>query len=178
MPAGTYRLRFTSEAVVEFEREVVVRGGPNTEVDVSLRPAPPPVVVTVPAPAPAPAPVAPVTTTGPIGQPQTLSIPDLVTKSFLEGSLKEVLVSCSANTRTTLLQMSVDQPELLYDKAEVTYYVIGGEGAVRIGGRETAVKLDSFVSVPRGVIHSLIRRGRRPLILVTQLSGEPCEQAK
>jgi mannose-6-phosphate isomerase-like protein (cupin superfamily) len=178
MPAGTYRLRFSGDAVVEFEREVVVKGGPNTDVDVSLRPAPPPVVVTVPAPAPAPAPAPLSTRTGPVGQPQTLSVTDLVTKTFLEGSRKEVLLSCSANTRTTLVQLSADQPERLYDMADVTYYVIGGEGAVRMSGRETEIKLDSFVSVPRGVGHTIIRRGRRPLIVVTQLSGEPCEQAK
>ncbi len=175
--AGTYRVRFTNDSTVEFEKEVAVRGGPNVEVDVSLRPAPPPVIVTTAAPPP-PAPIVISTPTGPVGQPQTVSIPDLVTKSFLEGARKEVLISCSANTRTTLVQMSSDQSERLYDKADVTYYVIGGEGAVRIGLRETAVKLDSFISVPRGTSHSVLRRGRRPLIFITQLSGEPCEQAK
>jgi len=179
MPAGTYRLRFSNETVVEFEREVVVRGGPNTEVDVALRPAPPPVVITAttppPPPSPTPTPVAPI---GPVGLPQTLLIPDLVTKSFLEGSRNEVLLSCSANTRTTLVQLSADQSDRLYENADVTYHVIGGEGTVRIGARETALKLDSFVSVPRGTRFAVSRKGRRPLIMVAQLSGEPCEQAK
>jgi mannose-6-phosphate isomerase-like protein (cupin superfamily) len=177
MQAGTYRLRFANDALVEFEREVVVRGGPNTEVDVSLRPAPPPVVITAPAPAPPP-PAAPVTPVGPIGQLQVASAVELIDKTFLTGPRKELLLSCSANTRTTLVQMSVEQSERLYESAEVTYYVLGGEGTLRSGVRESALKQDSFVSIPRGRGYSLVPRGRRPLVLMMQLNGEPCEQAK
>ncbi len=176
--AGTYRLRFSNPAVTDFEREVIVRGGSNAEVDVSLRPAPPPVIVTAPAPAPPPAPAAPAAVVGPIGQPQALSVVELIDKAFLDGPRREALISCSGNTRVTLLQMSQDQPTRLYQDAEVTYYVLGGEGTARVGGRETLLKQDSFVSVPRGVSHAIVHRGRRPLVLMTQLSGEPCEQAK
>ena len=54
----------------------------------------------------------------------------------------------------------------------------GGEGTIKLGSREVGIKQDSFVSVPRGTAHSIEHKGRRPLILVTQLSGEPCEQGK
>ena len=76
------------------------------------------------------------------------------------------------------MQLNQDQPERLYQDAEVTYYVVAGEGAVRIGGRDTALVASSFVSLPRGTAHLLVRRGRRPLILIATLSGEPCEQAR
>ena len=115
---------------------------------------------------------------GPLGQPLVTSVVDLVDKAFLSGSRKEALLSCSTNTRTTLVQLSDDQPMRLYDKAEVTYYVLGGEGTIKLGSREVGIKQDSFVSVPRGTAHSIEHKGRRPLILVTQLSGEPCEQGK
>ncbi|MEQ1758673.1 MAG: carboxypeptidase regulatory-like domain-containing protein, partial [Vicinamibacterales bacterium] len=179
MQAGTYRLRFTNDAFTEFEREVVVRGGPNTEVDVSLRPAPPPKVVTVTEAAPPPPPAAP--TVGPLGQPQTIAaIATLVTKEFLTGPRREAMISCSGNTRLALVQMTEEQPVRLYENAEVMYYVLGGEGVARVAGRETILKQESLVFLPRGTSHSLSHRGRRnvPLILVSVLSGEPCEQAR
>ena len=180
MQAGTYRLRFLNDAYVEFEREVVVRGGPNVEVDVSLRPAPPPRVVTIAAPAPPPpAPAAPIV--GPIGEPQVIpGIAALVTRAFLEGPRREVLISCSANTRLTLVQMTQEQPTRLYENAEVTYYVLGGEGVARVAGKDTPLKQESLLFLPRGTAHTLAHRGRRnaPLVLISQLSGEPCEEAK
>ena len=179
MQAGTYRLRFTSDAVVEFEREVVVRGGPNTEVDVSLRPAPPPVVVTVAAPAAAPAPAAVAPPLGPVGEPQALTIQSLPNGDFIRNEpRKETLLACSANTRTTLVQMNQEQALRLYEGADVTYYVVAGEGTIKVDGRDIAVEATSFVSIPRGTRFGVTRKGRRPLIMVMQLSGEPCEQAK
>jgi mannose-6-phosphate isomerase-like protein (cupin superfamily) len=179
MPAGTYRLRFTNETVVEFEREVVVRGGPNVEVDVTLRPAPPPVVVTAPAPAPPPAPAPAAAPVGPVGRPQSVTIQSLPNSDFIRNEpRRETLLSCSANTRTTLVQMNQDQAVRLYEAADVTYYVVAGEGTITIDGRAIAVEATSFVSAPRGTRFSIARRGRRPLIMVMQLSGEPCEEAK
>ena len=58
------------------------------------------------------------------------------------------------------------------------YYVVAGEGAVRINGRDTALTAGSFVSLPRDTAHVLVRRGRRPLVLLATLSGEPCEQPR
>jgi mannose-6-phosphate isomerase-like protein (cupin superfamily) len=76
------------------------------------------------------------------------------------------------------VQLNQDQAERLYQDAEVTYYVVAGEGAVRINGRDSALIASSFVSLPRGTAHSLVHRGRRPLILLATLSGVPCEQAR
>jgi len=109
-----------------------------------------------------------------------LSIVDLVEKELINGSTprRETLVSCSGNTRSTLVQLNQDQPERLYRDAEVTYYVVAGEGALRVNGRESALNAGSFISLPRSTGHSLVRRGRRPLIVVATLSGEPCEQPR
>ena len=66
----------------------------------------------------------------------------------------------------------------MYDTAEVTYYVVAGEGAVRLGDAIRSSLAGSFVSVPRGTAHSISRAGRRPLILLATLSGTPCEEAR
>jgi mannose-6-phosphate isomerase-like protein (cupin superfamily) len=112
--------------------------------------------------------------------PRTLSIVGLLEKELIPGNQprRETLVSCSGNTRTTLVQLNQDQPERLYDTAEVTYYVVAGEGAVRLEGRDTALTAGAFVSIPRGTGHGLVRRGRRPLIVLTTLSGAPCEEGR
>jgi mannose-6-phosphate isomerase-like protein (cupin superfamily) len=182
MQAGTYRLRFSGERVITFEKEIALRAGQVMDVDVTLHAAPPPAPSPAPpAPPPAPAPaVAPAPVVGPAGMPRTLSIVGLLEKELIPGNQprRETLVSCSGNTRTTLVQLNQDQPDRLYDTAEVTYYIVAGEGAVRIAGRDTAVAAGGFVSVPRGTAHGLVRRGRRPLIVLTTLSGAPCEEPR
>jgi hypothetical protein len=178
MQPGTYRLRFEGDPVITFEREVVVRAGQPTNFDVVLSPAPPP-----PAPPPPPPPAAPAAaaaaTVGPPGMPQVLSIIDLAERQ-LSGNQprRETLVSCSGNTRTMLVSLNQDQADRLYNGAEVEYYVVAGQGAVKLNGRDTPLSAGSYVSIPRNTGHGITRRGNRPLILLSILSGEPCEQPK
>jgi len=179
MQAGTYRLRFSGDTVITFEKEVTVRAGQIADIDVMLNAAPPP-----PAPPPPPPPPPPPSpaqpAAGPAGDPRALSVVDLIEKELIKNNepRRDTLISCSGNTRTTLVQLNQDQPPRLYDTAEVTYYVVAGEGAVRIDGKDTALAAGSFVSVPRGTSHGLIRRGRRPLIVMATVSGAPCEAAR
>ena len=177
MQPGTYRARFDGDKIVSFEREVVVRAGQPTGVDVTLN-LRPPSAPAPPTPAPAPA-AAPEKVVGPPGMPQVVSIVDLAEKQ-LSGiqPRRETLVACSGNTRTTLIVMNQDQAERLYDGAETEYYVVAGQGAVKLNGRETALSAGSYVSVPRNTSHGIVRRGNRALIVLSVLAGEPCEQAK
>ena len=178
MQAGTYRLRLSGERVITFEKEVVVRAGQIADVDVMLSLAPPP---PPPPPPPAPAPVAaPAPSVGPAGEARVASIVGMIEKELIPGNQprRDSLVSCSGNMRTTLVQLNQDQAQRLYDTAEVTYYVVAGEGAIRLGDRDTKLAAGSFVSIPRGTAHSIIRSGRRPLILLATLSGTPCEEPR
>jgi mannose-6-phosphate isomerase-like protein (cupin superfamily) len=172
LQAGTYRLRFSGDQVIAFERDITIRAGKVADVDITLNSAPPP-----PPPAPEPPPPAAV---GPAGQPQLLSIVDLVERQLIGGDAprRETMVACSGNTRTRVIQLNQDQPQRLYEGAEITYYVVAGEGAVRLNERDTAVAAGSLVALPRGTPHALVRRGRRPLILLVTLSGEPCAEAR
>jgi mannose-6-phosphate isomerase-like protein (cupin superfamily) len=176
MQPGTYRLRFESDQVIPFEREITVRSGQPTSIDVTLNPAPPPPAAPPPPP---PAPTKAEAPVGPAGMPQILSIVDLAEKQ-LSGNQprRETLVSCSGNTRTTLVLLNQDQAERLYDGAETEYYVVAGQGAVRLNGRETPLAAGSYASIPRNTSHAIAKRGNRPLILLSVLSGEPCEQPK
>jgi len=62
--------------------------------------------------------------------------------------------------------------------ADEAIYVVAGEGTHRVAGRDSAVAAGTFAVVPRGTPHSLTRRGSRPLIFVSTLSGPPCQSGK
>jgi mannose-6-phosphate isomerase-like protein (cupin superfamily) len=174
MQPGTYRVRFDGDKVVSFEREVTVRAGQPTGIDVTLNLAPP-----APAPPPAAPPAHAEAVVGPPGSPLVLSIVDLAEKQLAGNQpRRETLVSCSGNTRTTLVVLNQDQAERLYQGAETEYYVVAGQGAVRLNGRETALSAGTYVSIPRNTSHSVLRRGNRALVVLSVLSGEPCEQPK
>jgi hypothetical protein len=181
LQAGVYRLRFSGDEVIAFEREVTLRGGQVMDVDVTLNAAPV-VAAAPPPPAQAEEPIAPpvaAAAVGPTGMPQAISVPDLLERNFVGTQpRRETMLACSGNTRTTMIQLNMPLPDRLYASADAAYYVIGGEGSVRIAGRETKLATNGFVSVPRGTAHSFTRTGRRPLILFAVLSGEPCEEAK
>jgi mannose-6-phosphate isomerase-like protein (cupin superfamily) len=176
MRPGTYRIRFSGPGVITYEREAVVRAGQTADLDVTLNPAP-----ETPEPEPAPpqqqqqqAPAA--APQGAVGQPQLQSILELLEKEFIgRQPRKETMLGCSVNLRSTMIQLNEAQPERLYESAESAYYVLGGEGAIRLNGRESALVTGSFALVPRGTAHAFTRKGRRPLILLSVLSGEPCE---
>jgi mannose-6-phosphate isomerase-like protein (cupin superfamily) len=180
LQAGTYRVRFSGDAVISFEKEVILRAGQIGNFDVTLNRAPPPPEPPPPAPAREEAPPPPTAPTGPAGEPRSLSIVELIERDLIPNNQprRDTLVSCSGNTRSTLVQLNQDQPQRLYDNAEVTYYVVAGEGTVTMDGRNIALNAGSFVSIPRGTGHAIARRGRRPLIMLATLSGTPCEQAR
>jgi hypothetical protein len=178
---GTYRLRFSSKEVATFEKEVAVRAGQILDLDIALTLAPPPPPPAPPPPAPAPVVIketvpAPV---GPLGQPLNVSVLDVLEKEFVgKQPRRESLLSCSGNLRVMMIQLNEPMPERLYENADATYYVLGGEGTLRRGSANVSLATNGYVSVPRGTTHAFTRRGNRPLVLLATLSGEPCEEAK
>ena len=180
MQVGNYRLRFSGESVITLERDVTVVRGQVLQVDVALNAAPKP-----PPPPPAPAP-APVVAAAPEARDRSNRASrsrsrcvDLIEKEFVgRNPRRESLLSCSGTTRTTMLQINDPLPERMYAEADVVYYVLGGEGTMRLNGKESKITTNGFMSVPRGASHSFTRRGNRPLVLLSVLGGEACEAAK
>jgi hypothetical protein len=176
LAAGTYRVRFSGDDVIALEREATLRAGGITTLQITLNAAPQK-KATAPAPAAAPAPPA----AGPVGSPQWGSLNDLAKKAVSsKPQPHDLLLACSGNTRSTLLLLNEDQPQRLYADAESDYYVLEGQGAIRIGDRDGAVSTGSFVSVPRGQPFSIMvsRKGNKPLVMLWVLSGERCETAR
>ena len=175
LQAGTYRLRFSGGNVTTFEREVTLRNGQIAKLPITLTPAPEPVAAAPVTPAPPPPPAV-----GPEGTPQVLSVVDLVERELIAGNVprQDALVACSGNTRTMLVQLNEPQAQRVYAGAESLYYVVAGEGSISVEGRDMPLQAGVYASLPRGTTHALTRSGRRPLILLAVLSGEPCAMAK
>jgi mannose-6-phosphate isomerase-like protein (cupin superfamily) len=169
---GTYRLRFQKEGYVLFERELDVR---------AKQPAPNPSIALSPAPAPpAPAPPEPSEPSPPAlpppGKAITVNVPDFIEQNFIASTEPQKVseVGCSGLAHTMLWQVREPWDNRAHDTADAMLYVVGGEGTVRLGTSDLAVRAGSFVQIPRATTYSVTRRGRNPIILLATLVGEPC----
>ena len=174
--AGTYRLRFSGDGVVAFEREVTLKAGEIAPLRITLTAAEPPKPVAAAPPPPPAAPAKP--EVGPAGAPQIGSVSKLAESERRTKERREILLSCSGNTRNMLLVLTGEQPQRVYDSAEITFYVLEGQGGAQVGSLMSQIGPGSFVAVPRGTPFTIARQGTRPLSMLWTLSGEPCEQAR
>jgi mannose-6-phosphate isomerase-like protein (cupin superfamily) len=174
---GSYRLRFERDGFITLEREIVVTNGQPPEIAVALSAAPapplPPVVeapppppVVVPAPPPAPEPG---------GPPVFVAIPEFLDKNYIgRAPLKESVLGCLVSSTTRVLQLHDALSEHAHADMDEILYVVAGEGMVRINASSSAVTAGSLSIIPRGVPHTIERRGRNPMIVLSTLSGAPC----
>lgn len=176
--AGTYRLRFEKDGFHTFEKEVVWRAGTPAPVsEATLTPAPPP-----PPPPPAPEPPKPAAPAFvpdlPSGKPSTMSLLDYIERNFISNKepQKESLIGCSAGAQSWLWQVRDPWNGRKHEAAEAMLYVVGGDGTLRLDGRDVQVAAGSFAVIPRNTEYGFTRRGRNPLIVLATLSGPPCAQ--
>jgi mannose-6-phosphate isomerase-like protein (cupin superfamily) len=176
---GTYRLRCEHEGFVTLEREFAVRAAQPATIEVSMNRAPPP----PPAPrAPAPPPAPKPTVLAPSGPPVRLNLVDFLEKNELGRGepLKESVVACNGAETVRLLQLKDPVAEHTHSNMDEVLYVVAGDGMISLGAQETQVsgRNASLVVVPHGTPHRIERRGSKPLILLSTLSGAPCPDAK
>ncbi len=173
--AGTYRVRFTREGFITFEKEISWRAGtaaPELSITLNPTPAPPP-------PPTPPAPIKPepsASTLPPPGTPTTMSLLDFIEKNFISGREphKEDLIGCSGVGQTMLWQIRDPWTGREHESADAMIYVVAGDGTLRLGDRDVNITNGSFAVVPRGTTYGFTRRGRNPLIILAVLSGAPC----
>ena len=176
---GTYRMRCEHEDFVTLEREFVVRAPQPAAIDVTLNRAPPP-----PPPPPAPAAPPPPKVEPPppprSGPPVTISLLEYIDKNFIGGRepLKESILACNGLETVRLLQLREPLAEHTHDNMDEVLYVVAGEGLIRLGTAPTNLSAGSLSVVPHGTPHTLERRGRNPLIVLSTLSGAPCQSAR
>ncbi len=181
MRDGAYRLRFEHDGFITLEREITVRAGQPAEIEVALSmasppPPPPPQPETPPPPPPTPTPLV-----EPIGSPVNISIPAFLDKNFIGRTpLKESVLGCTSGAMTRLLQLRDPLAVHTHADFDEILYIVAGEGSIRIRDEATAVSAGSLTVIPRTVPHSIERRGKNPLIVLSTLAGTPaapCETA-
>lgn len=175
--AGTYRVRFTHDKFITFEKEIVWRAGTAApELSITLNaapeaPAPPPQPKVVEPPPPPATPALP-----PPGAPKTVSLPDFIEKNFITNRepQKQNEIGCSGVERALLWQVREPWTGRQHEDADGMLYVVGGDGRLRLGEKEFTVSAGAFIVVPRGTTYSLSRTGRNPVIVLAILAGAPC----
>jgi mannose-6-phosphate isomerase-like protein (cupin superfamily) len=171
LPYGTYHLRFERDGFVSLERDVVAKSGVPIDVKVELKAVPPPVtkIEALPAPAPPPSP-APVK-----AEPVAVDIAAFVEKNFVgRASGKASPLACGSGGTATLLQVRDPLAEHTHRDADEFLYVVAGAGSAQIGGREQPLGASMFTLIPRGVPHTLVMKGKNPLIVLSIKAGESC----
>ena len=170
---GAYRLKAERKGYITLEREFSVKGSVLSPIDLVLNAAPPP-----PSP-PAPPPTPRVAAAGAPGPAVNVAIPDFLDKNYIgRDPIKESVLACAASETVRLLQVRDAIAAHVHDDADEMIYVVAGEGAVRVGETVTTVKAGAFSLVPRGTRHSLERRGKNPIIVMSTLAGAPCTAAQ
>src|SRR5262245_11935599 len=170
---GSYRARVQRDGPGTLEREFTLRGGTPPALDIVLSAAPPP-------PAPPPPPPAPAAKAlPPPGPSVNLSVIDFLERNFIEKDdpLKESVLACTPLETVRLLQMREPLASHRHADTDEMLYVVAGEGAAHIGDQVVALKAGTMILVPRTMEHSIERRGKNPLMMLSTLAGAPCHQA-
>jgi mannose-6-phosphate isomerase-like protein (cupin superfamily) len=172
MLPGIYRVRFEHERFVTFEREVAIQANKPMSINVALNAAPPPPEApareTTAAAPPLPA----------AGPPTSVNLIDLIERNFV-GNAPSLTssVGCAPSATANLLQLRDPLAQHVHADADELVYVLGGEGTHKVGGKDIPLQAGVLAVVPRGTPHSFTRRGSRPLIFLSVLSGQPCSAA-
>jgi Carboxypeptidase regulatory-like domain/Cupin domain len=175
---GTYRMRCEHEDFVTLEREFVVRGTQTAAIDVTLNRAPAPPPPPEPEPPPPPKVVEP-PPPPPSGPPVTMSLLDYIDKNFIgREPVKESILACNGLETVRLIQLREPLAEHTHEKMDEVLYVVAGEGQIRLGTAPSNIAAGSLSVVPHGTPHTLERRGRNPLIVLSTLSGAPCQAGR
>jgi mannose-6-phosphate isomerase-like protein (cupin superfamily) len=104
-----------------------------------------------------------------------LSIADLAERSLSgRDPVKLVPVACSGldTTQMMVLRESLNAPA--NPNVDQMLYVVAGEAMLSLGGHEQPISSGWFALVPRGMAHTLTKRGRNPAIVLTTAGGQPC----
>jgi mannose-6-phosphate isomerase-like protein (cupin superfamily) len=174
LTAGTYRCRAERESFVTLEKEILVNAGSRVPAQAVLSAAataaaPPPA-----APPPAsPAPASPVLKPG---DPKILSLTDIAEQLLSEKDpVAERALGCSGATASRLIRVRDSVAAHTHADADELIYIVAGEATIKLGEKEQNIIPGWFSIVPRGMSHTITRRGRNPILILSSISGPACQ---
>jgi mannose-6-phosphate isomerase-like protein (cupin superfamily) len=175
LPAGTYRFRIERDSFVTLEKEVLVWSGVRTAAQAVLSAG-----AATPAPAAPPPPAPAPTMSGPVlkaGEPRMLSLTDNIAEQLLreKDPVAERQLGCSGATSSRLIRVNDSLTVHSHADADEVLYIVAGDVTLKLGEKEQTLTPGWFSLVPRGMAHSLTRRGRNPVLILSTVSGPPCQ---
>jgi hypothetical protein len=171
---GAYRFRFEHEQFVTLERDVTVRGGQPTDVDVMLTRAPEPEKPKEPEPAPAPTPE--VRASAPLPA-ATFHVADYLEKEYLKSGPNRIRsIACSSSDAVSVVQTTSSYASAAGER-QLVAVAIAGQGRVSIGGRTSSMdsRSGTTVVVPANAGFEATREGKSTLVFVLVELGGSCE---
>jgi mannose-6-phosphate isomerase-like protein (cupin superfamily) len=166
LPSGTYHFHFEKDGFVALDRDVVGKGSAPIDVKVTLEAVPPPPKPIEPVPVPMhfdPRPVV------------ALDLPTYIEKNYVgRAPGKSSSIACSSGGAADIIQINKPLTEHTHAEGDEFIYVIAGEGNARVGTQDTPMSGGMFLLVPRGTPHSITALPRKPLVLLSILTGAKC----
>ena len=177
LPAGTYRFRIERDSFVTLEKEIPAWAGVRTASQAVLSAGaatPAPAAPPPPAPMPTPSMSTPVLKAG---EPRVLSLTDDIAEKLIreKDPVAERQLGCSGATASRLVRVNDSLAVHSHADADEVLYIIAGEATLKLGDKEQTLVPGWFSLVPRGMSHSLTKRGRGPVLLLSSVSGPPCQ---
>jgi hypothetical protein len=111
------------------------------------------------------------------GEPKLLDVAALFEQMLKEPApVAERPLGCSGATATRLIRANADVASHSHADADETIYILSASRlTITIGGRDQNIDDAAWVGiVPRGVAHAITRRDRKPIMILSVLSGPPC----
>ena len=169
MTPGAYKMLVARDAYITFEKEFEIRTGRRSlKVSAALSPTS---SLAVGVPKTTPERLKPTPEPG----PQIVSIPALAEKHSVGASnVKESPLGCSVATGARLIQVGESLSDEAHAGAEQMIYVVAAEGELTVNGKTEHVKPGMFSIIPRETAYALGRRGRKPVVLLSVVGGQPC----
>lgn len=173
LTAGTYRVRVERESFITLEKEITVFGGSRTPAQAVLSAGMAPA-----APAPAPPPPPPVAAAPVLkpGEPRILSLTDIAEQLLRETDpIAERPLGCSGATSSRLIRVRESIASHSHADADELIYIVAGDATLKLGDKEQNISPGWFSVVPRGMSHTITRRGRNPILILSSVSGPACQ---
>jgi mannose-6-phosphate isomerase-like protein (cupin superfamily) len=173
MNPGTYRFRIEHDSFTTLEKEVAVAGGSRASTQAALTPGSKPPAPAPPPPAPTPTPATPALKPG---EPRVSSLTDIAEQLLrAPDPIAERALGCSGATSSRLIRVKESLAAHTHADADEVLYIVAGDATLKLGDKDQNISPGWFAVVPRGMSHTVTRRGRNPVLILSAVSGPPCQ---
>ena len=91
-----------------------------------------------------------------------------------KAALNETAMGCAGAAPARLVRVAEAVDERSTDEADEMLYVLSGKATLVMSGMKRTVGEGTVSIIPRGATYSLVPKGRRPAVLLSVVSDQPC----